>query len=251
MGEAADLTRGLWPPEKTIGSHPSVTVALPQIQAILDRHNVKVTYFVESWNLSVYPTVIADGIAASGHEIGWHAYRHEAWNKLPDAKAEEDNFKRSFAAMDAFTSPGGLGHGKSRSNAAIVSTGEGMEPLVVLPFQWTTVDAYYYMESFSGLRKIKGKLPEGPQLEAVLIREMIYEIDEAVERGGYLSVLFHPFLTTSPERIRALETVIHYISKKREEGKVWVGRCCDVQERIKEAPDLADTVPDYDRTVWR
>lgn len=95
MGEAADLDRNLWPSPSPIGSHYSVTKVLPQFIAILAKYSVPATYFIESWNLNVYPEAIRE-IAAAGLEVSWHAWRHEAWGKLNDEEAERANFDRSF-----------------------------------------------------------------------------------------------------------------------------------------------------------
>lgn len=130
MGEAADLDRNLWPDSAPIGNHFSVTKVIPQFLAILAKYDISATYFIEAWNLSVYPSTIRE-IAAAGHEIGWHAWRHEAWSKLEDETQERANFARSFgddglqgfvdrsklgeATIDlykGFRPPGGIIHGQ-------------------------------------------------------------------------------------------------------------------------------------------
>ncbi|KAK0921904.1 hypothetical protein LTR57_008268 [Friedmanniomyces endolithicus] len=248
MGEAADLDRDLWPMSQPLGSHHSVTEVLPQFLALLKKYDVPATYFIESWNLSVYPKAV-QRIAAAGIEIAWHAYRHEAWSKL-DTTAEQDNFTRSFDAMSEFTGgakgtigpyrgfrpPGGIIHGDrtlklcrehglgyispSAEQGAVVKLDGGADSIAVLPFKWRTVDAYYYMDAFAGLRKTKGELPEEAQGPDVLARKYIEEIDNVIETGGYLSTLFHPFLTNTPERLQAMEQVLRHLVQRRDEGDV-------------------------------
>jgi peptidoglycan/xylan/chitin deacetylase (PgdA/CDA1 family) len=66
------------------------------------------------------------------HEVGWHAWRHEAWSKIGDESRERANFARSFGedglqgfidtskqdgttAIDqykGFRPPGGIIHGQ-------------------------------------------------------------------------------------------------------------------------------------------
>lgn len=54
------------------GPHPRYT---DEILGILDRYNIKATFFVIGENLEYYPEVTKRGIAA-GHELGNHTYSH-------------------------------------------------------------------------------------------------------------------------------------------------------------------------------
>jgi peptidoglycan/xylan/chitin deacetylase (PgdA/CDA1 family) len=130
MGEAADLDRNLWPKSAPIGEHYSVTKVIPRFLDILARHDIAATYFIESWNLGVYPSTIRT-IADAGHEVAWHAWRHEAWDKIKDETRERANFARSFGeeglqgfinnskqgevrinSYKGFRPPGGIIHGQ-------------------------------------------------------------------------------------------------------------------------------------------
>lgn len=337
MGEAADLDRNLWKPTPstpTIGEHFSVKKVLPQFLEILRKYGVQVTYFIEAWNLEVYGEVVwgdvlgegkeGEGGGNGGHEVAWHAWRHEAWVKYrEDEEGERGNVERSFEGLEkwigengggdgmggeerkkriykGFRPPGGIIHGErtmelvrefgveyispAGRDAAVVKFGGGKkeeqkqekkegeggeeekeDSIVILPFRWSTVDAYYYMETFSKLRTIKGELPEAVQTEETLKKFYIAQIDSAIAEGQaqqqqqgkggggakYLSFLFHPFLNDSPERLQVFEDVVKYLAEKRDQGQVWLARCCDVTEWIRQHPGMVGADPGWDETVWR
>ena len=288
MGEAADINRKLWPSDKPIGNHYSVTKMLPKFLQLARKYRIAVTYFCESWNLGVYPDAVKQ-IAEEGHEVAWHAWQHENW--AAECKEESDermNFERSFGKDEGITGfiedggqglgskvemyrgfrpPGGIIHGQrtlkmcreyglgyispAAAEGALVPLGNGSDYIAVLPFRWRTVDAYYYMEAFSGLRKMKGELPTEPQSPGVMVRAYIEQIDEAIEKGGFVSFLFHPFLNNMPERLEAMERVLEHLAQRRDEGKIWLARCRDVENYVRKHSDVLGQDPGWDNTSWR
>jgi peptidoglycan/xylan/chitin deacetylase (PgdA/CDA1 family) len=284
IGEAADINRNLWPSDAPIGSHYSVTRVLPQFLALVRKYDIPITYFAESWSLGVYPDAIRS-IAEAGHEVAWHAWQHEAWGKeCKDEKDERANFEKSFGAdgikgflskdenskvemYRGFRPPGGTIHGErtlkmcreyglgyispAAHDGALVPLNGGEDSIVVLPFRWSTVDAYYYMDAFSGLRKMKGVLPEAAQSPEVLVEWFIKQIDEAIEKGGFLSLLFHPFLNDAEERIQAMERVLQHLVRKRDEGKIWLARAKDIEGWVREHPAVLGKDPQWDNSSWR
>jgi peptidoglycan/xylan/chitin deacetylase (PgdA/CDA1 family) len=273
------LNRNLWPDSEAVGNHYSVVKVLPEMLELLKKYDISATYFIESWNISVYGDVILNQIAAAGHEVAWHAWQHEAWSKL-NREEERANIERSFGPQGigewlankliepyhGFRPPGGmltsgtLGLCRefglnyispAAEEAAIVDVGPEGDKIVVLPFKWATVDAYYYMETFSGLRSQKGEYASDPQTPQVLVERYTAEIDRAIEREGFVSLLFHPFLTDRPERLEAMESVLNYLAKKRDKGDIWLARCQDVDMFVREHPSVVGTSPQWDLTTWR
>lgn len=247
-GEAQDVNKGLWPRGEPLGRHPSVLTTLPRVLDLLDRHGAggtKATYFAESWSLGVYPDA-ARALRARGHEVAWHGYQHEDWRGLSEAD-EVLNFERSFggagaaagAACEGFRPPGGELNG-ARTWALLRRYGlRYVSPLgafgisdgvVVLPFEWETVDAFWYMPKFSSVRVEHGAPEEAPGPGA--FREYLLRKFEEVKRdGGYISILFHPFLQTSEDRFEVLREALERISS---DDEIWCAPCGDVAKWVRE-----------------
>lgn len=236
LGEAQDVYRGVWTGPH--GTHPAITNQLPRMLSLLDAHSIKATYFSESWSLQVYPDVVRD-MASRGHEIGWHSFQHEVWGSLSAAE-EDQGFERSFEAAKefgveyrGFRPPGGKINERTwallrQRGVRYVSpegseAGLGRKDVVVLPFEWPAVDALYYMEKFKG--GLYGET--GPaRFEEYLVKRL----EEVKESGGFLSVLFHPFLQTTEEKFRVLERVLNRLAQDKD---IWCAPCCDVAEWIE------------------
>jgi peptidoglycan/xylan/chitin deacetylase (PgdA/CDA1 family) len=96
LGEARALERGTQPPDAPVGDDPSVTVALPWLLDELESHRLSATFFVEAINTELYPDALKR-IAARGHGLGLHGWRHEEWTSLSAAE-EREVFTRSVPA---------------------------------------------------------------------------------------------------------------------------------------------------------
>jgi peptidoglycan/xylan/chitin deacetylase (PgdA/CDA1 family) len=235
LGEAAEIEQGTWPAEAARGRHPSVTQALPRLLDLLDALALRATFFVEAINTREYPAALLE-IAARGHELGFHAWRHERWGDLV-ADDEQDVIDRSFAAyaqlgldVRAFRPPGGglNAHTTRRLRAAGVSwcsaTGEraGVDDAAMahLPFRWDLVDATYLYRPFAGLRAERG-LPDEPlapeQAVARLTRALGAEPDPLAA-----TLVLHPFLMADDAGWPAYEMLLRELAARAAAGDVRV-----------------------------
>jgi peptidoglycan-N-acetylglucosamine deacetylase len=221
LGEASELERRTARPGRPPGTHPSVTVALPRLLRELAALDLTATFFVEAINCELNPAAL-DAIAAAGHEIGVHGWRHEQWGDL-DPGRERALLTRAgeaFAARGlptrAFRPPGGeltadtlsllaeLGYrwcspagtgpgGGVPPEAGGVHPGAGAAPgdrIAVVPFDWELVDAYHLMDSFTELRAERGA-PPAPATPAAVADRLITGLTAA---AGVRTVILHPFL---------------------------------------------------------
>jgi polysaccharide deacetylase family protein (PEP-CTERM system associated) len=75
---------------------------------ILDRANVKATFFVLGFVAEKHPEIVRE-IAAAGHELATHGYSHTLiYRQTPDVFREE--LKRALAAVEQVTGEKVLGH---------------------------------------------------------------------------------------------------------------------------------------------
>lgn len=129
-------------------------------------------------------------------------------------------------------SPQDQGEGGQRGERGGVQQ-ENEKGIVVLPFEWEAVDAFWYMEKFAATRKEHGvqEAPLGPDA----FRESLFaKLDAVKHEGGYMSILFHPFLTTSEDRFQVLHDVLERL---RGDPEIWVAPCHEVAEWVSEHAD--------------
>ena len=107
------------------------------------------------------------------------------------------------------------------------------------------------MDAFSGLRKMKDEIPEPPQAPDFLLESYIKQVDEAMEKGGFVSFLFHPFLTNQPDRLHAMERFVKYLVQKRDEGQIWLARCKEIEDWVRQHPESVGEDPGWDGSSWR
>lgn len=256
LGEAQAVRTGAHPASQPIGQDPSVLTTLPRMLDMLDAHNhIRATYFAESWSLPVYPSAVQE-LRRGGHEVAWHGYQHEVWHALGE-EAECLNFERSWdvagghgVVYEGFRPPGGSING-SRTLALCKENGvRYVSPLgelgvdidtgvVVLPFEWETVDAFWYMDKFSGIRAEHGRPEEAPG-SAAFREYLLAKLDELKRDGGYISILFHPFLQTSEEKLDVLEEVLQKISSDKD---LWVAPCNEVAAWVREHAESFSSKP--------
>lgn len=210
LGEASVLQRGQWDGEPPLGQHPSVTVALPRLLEELDRLQLKATFFVEAINCELNPAAVRQ-IAAGGHELGIHGWRHEPWSSLDPAR-ERELLERSVDAFDVlgidapgFRPPGGAVNPQTPgllrelglSWASPHGDGPSVDPdgFAWIPFDWELVDAYHLMEHFAPNRESRGdrhkphdpdaayqriskRLDDGPEVQTIILHAFLM-LDDA------------------------------------------------------------------------
>ena len=70
---------------------------LPGLLDRLAERGLRATFFVEGLNAELYPDLLRE-IDARGHEVAYHAWRHEQWGG-PAAAEQAENLARGIAAF--------------------------------------------------------------------------------------------------------------------------------------------------------
>ena len=236
LGEATELERGDLAPGVRLGEHPSVTEALPWLLGMLDACGLRATFFVEAINCELYPDAVRT-IAARGHELGMHGWRHEEWGSL-SASRERSILERCVTAFGSlglsgvgFRPPGGeltaASVGLLRSVGVRWCSPVGgsfgvRDGLAWVPFEWDLVDAYFLMESFADLRAGRGD--PRPVLSAEqLLPRFISAVRAVASSGSRATLILHPFLMLDPAWREGVGELLAAIGGLARAGELWVG----------------------------
>jgi peptidoglycan/xylan/chitin deacetylase (PgdA/CDA1 family) len=83
-------------------------VAVPRILKLLERHEIRTTFFVPGHTALAYPELVRE-IAAAGHELGHHGWVHEGLSRLEPAR-ERELLQRGLDALDRVAGARPLGY---------------------------------------------------------------------------------------------------------------------------------------------
>lgn len=266
LGEAAELELGAFPADASLGEHFTATRVLPGLLDALRERELGATFFVEGLNTELYPAALG-AIAAAGHELGYHAWRHERWDEL-SAAAQADNLRRGLAAFRGLGSDGGvelaglrppggqLGAGGIEVPRDVGLTycspageGAGVEDgVALLPFQWRHVDATCLLPALAPVREeIAGSTdplePDG------FLAHLQTEIERLARGGGFAAIVLHLSMLEwfGGERLSLL---LDRLRDTRRDRDLWIARCRDVAAHVLSRPSDFEHGTTLDSTSW-
>jgi peptidoglycan/xylan/chitin deacetylase (PgdA/CDA1 family) len=236
----------------------SAAQALPGLLKRLGEHDLTATFFAEGVNSEIAPDAL-QAIAAAGHEVGYHAWRHELWGEL-SAEEQAANLARGIAAFGelgleiaGLRPPGGqLGAGGVKvlreaglRYASPAGKGAGIEDdIALLPFQWRHVDASCMLPGLDPVREQMTGSPD-PLDPDTLITYLNKEIDDTEQEEGFMSIVLHlPLLAWLGEK--NLVTILDKLSSTPS----WVTRCDNVAKHLVAHPRDFNEGTALDATTW-
>jgi peptidoglycan/xylan/chitin deacetylase (PgdA/CDA1 family) len=237
----------------------SAARALPDLLKRLDERDLTATFFAEGVNAELNPDALR-AIAAGGHEVAYHAWRHETWGDLAAAEQAE-NLARGLKAFhdlgiesSGLRPPGGqLGPGGVKvlreaglRYASPAGKGAGIEDdVALLPFQWRHVDATCMLPGLDPVRKQMTGSPDPIDPDA-FIAYLNEEIEDTEQEEGFISIVLHlPLLAWLDESgLRSL------LAKLSSSNDMWIARCDDVATHLVAHPRDFEEGTTLDATTW-
>lgn len=262
LGEAAELELGALPAGAPLGRHETALAVLPRLLGQLDDSGIVATFFVEGLNAEIYPELLRE-IDERGHEVAFHAWRHEQWDGLSAAE-QAANLERGLAAfrrlgleVAGLRPPGGqLGEGGTRvlreaglRYCSPAGAGAGIEDgVALLPFEWQYLDASCVLPPLGPARKQIGGSRD-PVDPARFVAWLEAEIDRLARDGGYLAIVLHPFMLGWLGE-EALAALLDRIAKASTQEELWIARCREVAAHVLAAPERFGNRAVLDTTSW-
>jgi peptidoglycan/xylan/chitin deacetylase (PgdA/CDA1 family) len=262
LGEAAELELGALSAAARLGEHLTARRVLPALLEALDEHGLAATFFVEGLNAELYPDALT-GIASSGHEVGYHAWRHEQWGELP-AGEQAENLARGVAAFQdlgltvaGLRPPGGqLGRGgvgvlREAGLRYCSPAGEGagvVGGIALLPFQWRHVDASSVLPPLGAVRKQMTGSAD-PIEPGAFLAYLEGEIDRLSREGGFAAVVLHLFMLEWLGE-RNLAALLSRLGEASRRGELWIARCDEVAEHVLANGASFEARTALDPTSW-
>jgi len=221
-------------------------VGIPRILNILEKYQIKSTFFVPGFTARRYPSVIKS-IAAAGHEIAHHGDMHEPPSGLSRAD-EIINIQNGIDSLVEVTGVQPMGYRAPMWDLSF-NTPEilldnnflydsslmdsdfpyelavGGRSLVELPIHWGLDDweQYAFLPDITGVGLIESptKVIEMWRLEFEALREI----------GGLFILTNHPFLSGRPSRAAGLDELIKYVTSFSD---AWVTSLGDIAKYVRE-----------------
>ena len=207
------------------------------------------TFFVEGLNAELYPDLLRE-IDGRGHEVAYHAWRHEQWGDLT-AVEQAANLDRGIEAFGriglriaGIRPPGGqLGAGGTPvlreaglRYCSPAGAGAGAaDGVALLPFEWSHVDACCVLPALGAAREqIGGSAePVEPNAFAAWIGE---ETARLAEEGGFLAIVLHPFMLGWLGKENLGAVLDRPWPVRREAGRSGRGGDADLAEQVLAEP---------------
>lgn len=226
-GEAGVLARNPRnadnPVELSFGRY-GVTLGVPRILELLERHEIRATFFVPGWIAVHYPETVRR-IAAAGHEIGHHGFLHEVLENV-DAAEEEQILLRGLDALDKAAGVRPVGYRAPRyfltNNSIELLARHGFHyssnmmdadapypygragGMVELPVERTLGDAAQYLYT--------AQIPNAKMMTNSQVLELwCGAFDGLAAVDAYCMMTCHPEITGRPYRMAALEEWINHV----------------------------------------
>jgi peptidoglycan/xylan/chitin deacetylase (PgdA/CDA1 family) len=234
-------------------------VGVPRILALLERHDIKSTFFVPGYTAHRYPDVVRS-IVEAGHEVAHHSYFHENTVGM-SAQTEADMIDLGLRALHDvagvrptgyrapmwemnYHTPGLLAERGFLYDSSLmdsdhpyilaVESSAGTTSLVEVPVSWGLDD----WEQYAFLPDLIGSgVIESP---AKALEMWTLELEALYRLGAMFTLTCHPFLSGRPSRIEALDQLIE---RMKALPGLWITTVHEVATHVRSVGGPARTCP--------
>ncbi len=223
-------------------------VGVPRLLRMLDRQDVRATFFVPGFTAECYPDTVK-AIIDGGHEVGHHGYLHEPMQGI-DAVTELGYLDRGLEALDKVAGVRPVGYRAPwwetnwhtpvllaqrgfRYDSSLLDgdvpyrfavAPDATQTLIEIPVDWALDDweqyAFYPGVTGSGVIESPAKVLEMWTLEA-----QAHHLE-----GGCFVLTNHPFISGRPSKAVALERLVETV--KAMDG-MWVTTLADIADHAE------------------
>ena len=239
--DSAEAYRGADPVARSRGRF-TVKKGLDKVLSVLDKYDVRTTFFVPGWVAEKYPWLL-ERIMSRGHEVAGHGYMHERLDQL-SWEEENDVFRKMVSSITSRTREKLLGfrapywRWSDNTLSFLASYGflydsslmDDEEPYVIehngvrmveLPVDWR-LDDWPYLEYYRSLTPRE------------LLDMWMDELRYTKESQGYIALTMHPQCIGRGARIRVLESIIEYAIS----NGFWLPRGSGLAESVIQSPGV-------------
>ena len=222
---------------------------VPRILDLLERYDVRATFFCPGYTAERYPDVLRR-VRDAGHEIAHHGYMHEAMAGMSRSQ-ESDVLDRGLEALERVAGVRPVGYRAPMWETTYATAellldrgflydsslmdcdlpyelaerpGEGARSIVEIPVSWALDD----WEQFAFVPDLFGPgVIEDPRKSLAMWTD---ELTEAHRHQSCFTLTVHPFLTGRLGRLRALEALIETMQSLPD---LWLATARDVAEHVR------------------
>jgi len=204
-------------------------VGVPRILDMLDRQNIKATFFIPGWVIEKHLETCKE-IVRRGHEVGYHGYLHETTH-FPEQDielvekckkimrdllgVEPLGYRAPEAILTAETMDNVIKSGFEYSSNTMAFDwpyfyyGSDGQKLIELPFSWIFDDTSHFFFTL--------QLPERRRICTPSYVKEIWqsEFDGLYEEGGLMTLVLHPQCIGRVSRVNMLEELIEYMKTRQ------------------------------------
>lgn len=215
-------------------------VAVPAILELLERHQVRATFFVPGRVAERHPGRV-EQIVAAGHELAHHGYTHTSVTSLTPEE-EEEEMRRGLEVLRGFSpkvtgyrspswelTPATLGLVEKYGLSYCSNLMDDIRPyrhpgtsVVELPVQWILDDAAHFWFDGAGWTNSISTTADVRSIwqeEFLGIRQM----------GGAFVLTMHPQIIGRPSRLALLDAFLGYVESHED---VWVATAAEIASSL-------------------